>query len=93
MASAVGKTVDDVILAPVEDALDSVGLMQGPAAPLLRTAVGLAIGGGVVFGLQPSLFFNSDGSLRPWSMMSNDQMRHLCLGGWGWPFLPLFLEC
>jgi len=72
MASAVEKTVDDVILAPVEDALDAVGLMQGSAAPLMRTALGLAIGGGVVFGLQPSLFFNSDGSLRPWSMMSND---------------------
>lgn len=72
MASAVGKTVDDVILAPVEDALDAVGLMQGAAAPLKRTAVGLALGAGVVFGLKPSLFFNQDGSLRPWSMMSDD---------------------
>ena len=72
MASAVEKTVDDVVLAPIEDALDAVGLMQGAAAPLKRTAVGLALGGIVVFGLKPSLFFNPDGSLRPWSMTSND---------------------
>lgn len=70
--AAVEKTIDDVILAPVEDVLDSVGLMEGAAAPLKRTAVGLALGGIVVFGLKPALFFNTDGSLRPWSMMSAD---------------------
>lgn len=68
MASA----IDSVILDPVENALDAVGLMQGPFAPVKRTVVGGAIGAGIVFGLQPALAFNEDGSLRPWSLTSSE---------------------
>jgi hypothetical protein len=65
------KTFDDAVLEPIESVLDTVGLMEGSLAPLKRTLVGAGIGAVIAFGIQPRLCFNSDGSLRPWSLTSD----------------------
>lgn len=69
MASA----VDSIIMDPIESALDSVGLMQGTAAPVKRAVVGVGIGAAITFGAQPSIAFDDEGNVRPWAMMSDDE--------------------
>jgi len=60
------QNLDDVILAPVEHVMDSIGLMQGSLAPLKRTMVGLGIGYGFATFVQPSFAYLPDGTPRPW---------------------------
>ncbi len=70
--------VETHIIEPIENVLDSVGLMHGPSAPLKRTAVGVGIGAAVVFGLRPAMFWtepvstNAAQKLRPWKLTSKD---------------------
>lgn len=65
-------SVDEIIMDPIESVMDSMGLMQGDLAPAKRTIVGASIGAAAVFTIKPSISFNSDGSIRPWSMMSEE---------------------
>jgi len=66
------SVIDDVVMDPIENALDAVGLMQGPLAPAKRTVVGAALGAAVTFAWKPEIAFNQDGTLRPWSAMSEE---------------------
>lgn len=50
----------------VENAFDSVGMMRGSAAPVLRAATGFALGSMVMFALRPSFAFDESGKARPW---------------------------
>jgi len=68
------EVVDDVILDPLESAMDSMGMMQGPMAPLKRAAFGTAIGAAVVWGVRPSAVFKKDGkTFRPFALTSGDK--------------------
>lgn len=57
----------------IEDALDSVGLMQGPLAPLKRTLVGGAIGYFVVTTAQPAFAYTKDGEPKEWAITSKNE--------------------
>lgn len=72
MAAAASPSMDDKLLAPIEDAMDSLGLMEGEYAPVKRALVGAGIGAAVVFGLKPALFWTKDGHLRPWGLTHPD---------------------
>ncbi len=67
-ATQADRSLNDVILDPLENALDSVGLMQGEMAPLKRTALGAAIGFGVMGLWKPSWAYGSDHKPYPWSV-------------------------
>jgi len=69
-ANQADRSLNDVILEPVENALDSVGLMQGEMAPLKRTALGAAIGFGVMGLWRPSWAYapGPNGKPYPWSV-------------------------
>ncbi len=58
--------LDDVILEPIENLFDSMGMMQGETAPLKRAAVGAAVGYGVAYGIKPSFAFDKDGKAKEW---------------------------
>ncbi len=60
------SALDTIVLSPIEGALDAVGLMRGPTAPLMRAVVGAGIGAGISYGLRPEISFRADGSPRPW---------------------------
>lgn len=67
MASA----LDAVVIDPFESVLDSMGLMEGQLAPAKRTLLGASLGAGLVFLVKPSIAFDGEGMLRPWSMTSD----------------------
>jgi hypothetical protein len=50
----------------VENAFDSVGMMRGSAAPVLRAATGFTLATMVMFALRPSFAFDEQGQVRPW---------------------------
>ena len=54
------STIDDIILDPIENVFDSMGMMQGDLAPVKRAAVGAAIGYALAYGLQPKFAFMPD---------------------------------
>lgn len=58
----------------IEDALDSVGLMQGDLAPLKRTLVGGAIGYFVVTTMQPTWAYTKDGKPKEWAITSTSEV-------------------
>lgn len=72
MAEQAEGILDKVVLAPLEDALDAVGLMQGDAAPLKRAAVGAAIGAGIAYGLKPAFAFDATGNPKPFYFAATD---------------------
>ena len=55
------ETLDDVILEPIENLFDAMGMMQGEAAPLKRAAAGVALGYAIAYGIKPSFAFTADG--------------------------------
>lgn len=61
------EAINNAILDPVEEIFDSVGLMQGEMAPLLRAGVGAGLGWALTYGLQPQFMFK-DGKPRPWAV-------------------------
>lgn len=62
------ETIDDLVLEPVENMFDSVGLMQGSAAPAKRAAVGAGVGAAIVYGTKSNMFFDQNGNYRPWKL-------------------------
>ncbi len=69
--------VADMILDPVEEALDKVGLMQGPSAPLKRTIVGGAIGYGVMELWKPLWAYDASGAPLPWRFTNPNKDKNL----------------
>lgn len=61
-------SLDDVLLNPIEDALDSIGLMEGEAAPLKRAAVGAGIGYLFAVLVKPGFAYTADGKARPFAL-------------------------
>ena len=59
------STINDLIMEPVEEVFDQLGMMQGEAAPLKRAAFGAALGYGIAFGLKPGFAFDGD-KAKPW---------------------------
>lgn len=72
-----GDALSATIIAPIEDALDSVGMMQGDLAPMKRAVVGGAIGYGVITMWKPSWAYDQDtGTPYPWTVTNKDVDRH-----------------
>lgn len=69
LAPAIQKeSMSDMILEPIENLLDKYGLMDGPMAPLKRTAIGGGIGLGVMYLWKPEFAFDKNGQPYPWSI-------------------------
>ena len=72
MASPVEKIFDAVakqqnVNGPqnmAESFFDSIGMMRGDSAPILRAGAGAVLGGIVMFAFRPSFSFNKDGSAK-----------------------------
>lgn len=60
--------IDKLVLDPVEDLLDKMGMMQGEYAPVKRAVFGAAVGAAVVWGTHADLFFKGN-KLRPWKLL------------------------
>lgn len=70
MAGVVNETesvLDKIVLDPLEDGLDKLGMMQGEYAPLKRTVFGTAVGSAVVWYTKPNIAFKN-GKPRPWKV-------------------------
>lgn len=65
---AASSSVTDVIMNPIEDGFDKIGMMSGEFAPLLRAGTGLLIGYGIAYGLKPNFAFDAAGNPRPFGV-------------------------
>lgn len=65
---AAKESMGDMILEPIENLLDKYGLMEGPMAPLKRTAIGGGIGLAVMYLWKPEFAFDKNGQPYPWSI-------------------------
>jgi hypothetical protein len=71
-----GDALSAVIIDPIEDVLDKVGLMQGEMAPLKRAVVGGAIGYGVISMWKPSWAYDPDDHhAYPWTVTHRSMER------------------
>jgi hypothetical protein len=52
------ETLESAILDPIENAFDSMGMMQGEMAPLKRAAFGAAVGYVLSYGIKPGFAFD-----------------------------------
>lgn len=66
--------MEDLILEPIENAFDAVGMMQGETAPLKRAAVGAGLGYFVGYYLQPNIAWNN-GVERTWTPLAKDDIE------------------
>ncbi len=67
----------------VEQVFDSLGMMRGAAAPILRFGTGFLIGGLLVYAARPSFAFDKDGSARPWVATAGDAKNATVTPWWG----------
>ena len=61
------NVLDKLIIDPIEELMDKMGMMQGEFAPLKRAAFGSAVGAAVVWSVKPKSMFIGD-KPRPWSL-------------------------
>lgn len=61
------------VITTLENVFDSVGLMRGPTAPLLRAAASFAFVAMVQAAIRPRVMYTDDGSARPWAYASGSQ--------------------
>ena len=64
----------DVVMDPIEDGFDKLGMMQGEAAPLKRGAVGALLGYGIAYGFKPSFAFDAKGDPKPFGTKKGDTL-------------------
>ncbi len=67
--AAPAKDLVERIYEPIEQGLDSIGLMQGQSAPARRLVFGFALGSALTYIVRPSSMYNPDGSPRSWSVL------------------------
>jgi len=58
------------IITPIENALNSIGLMQGPLSPALRAGFGFGVGYVLMEAVRPGFAYDGNNK-RPWAYSSN----------------------
>jgi len=76
------SSLTDAIYEPLENLFDSVGMMQGEAAPLMRAGVGAALGYGVAYGLKPGFAFDENGNAKVWKLTNPDSSDSTWVPAW-----------
>lgn len=86
------SALESTLLDPLEDVLDSVGLMEGSMAPLKRTAVGAVIGYVGVTVIQPSFCYDDAGKPYEWRLTSKkDPVETTMVPYWMVAAVPAFI--
>ena len=63
------ELVNDVVIDPLENVYDALGLMEGQNAPALRLLVSAGAGAGLMWGIKPLVSFDASGKPLPWSVL------------------------
>ena len=63
--------LDKIIIDPIEELMDKMGMMQGEYAPLKRAAFGSTVGAALTWTIKPTVAFEGD-KPRPWKLQSKD---------------------
>lgn len=77
-------SLTDVVMDPIEDGFDKLGMMQGEAAPLKRAAVGGVLGYAIAYGIKPSFAFDAKGDPKPFGTKKGETL----FPAWGIVVLP-----
>lgn len=81
---------DNYVLDPIENGLDTLGLMEGNMAPTKRALVGAAVGAAVVYGIKPNSMWNGD-KMKPWTPLAPKDQNSTWLPGWLAIAIPAFV--
>lgn len=77
-----------IIIDPLENMFDSMGMMEGASAPLKRAAFGAAVGYGITYTWHPAVAFDEGGKPRPWKATDPDAPDATWVPAWMLVILP-----